>query len=290
MTKKRIAVIGFGMIGASLALALKEAFGNSIEIGAIDLDQEMLQEAERQKMAEWTSSALEECGARAEIFFLCTPVLQIPQIVAALIPHLKKGAILSDVGSSKKIVAEQISAMLPEHVQYVAGHPMAGRESSGLHAADKNLFRGKKYIFLPEYTKEPQALRVIEELIAGTGATLTHMEATAHDRCAAVISHVPHVAAAALVNLLEGVEEESLKLAGGGFKDTTRIASSNADMWSDICMTNSQEISKSLETLKKMLDGVINAIKHQDRAELHGFFSRAKQRRDKLISGSHVTN
>lgn len=290
MTKKKIAVVGLGMIGGSLALALREAFGDAIELCAIDLDADMLSTAANMQMVDWTTLSIEEGAAWAEIIFLCTPVLQIPQIVSALAPHLKEGAILSDVGSTKKVIAEQIKASLPAHAEYVAGHPMAGRESSGLLAADKDLFREKSYIFLPEYTKDVQALKTIERLIDGTGAKITHMSADAHDRCAAVISHVPHVAAAALVNLLEGVDAESVKLAGGGFKDTTRIASSNADMWSDICMTNGPEISETLEDLKKLLDDVIHAIKQQDRTELHGFFSRAKERRDRLISGSHVTN
>ncbi|WP_346354975.1 prephenate dehydrogenase [Azotosporobacter soli] len=290
MNAQKIAVVGLGLIGGSLALALRDAYQSSIELCGVDQREEDLNAAINRQILNWGTASIAEAAAWADIIFLCTPVLQIPVLVSMMAPHLKPGTIISDVGSTKQLISFQIRSLLPEHADYVAGHPMAGRESSGFCAADKNLFRGKKYILLPEYTRQPESLVVIENLLSVLGADIAYMDAITHDKCAAIISHVPHVAAAALVNLLEDGETETAKLAGGGFKDTTRIASSNADMWSDICLTNGEAIVDSLENLKQKLDDMIYAIQRQDRNEIHQFFSNAKQKRDQLVSESLLTN
>ncbi len=290
MNAQKIAVVGLGLIGGSLALALRDAYHNSIELCGVDQREADVAEAIKRRILDWGTASVVEAAAWADIIFLCTPVLQIPVLVSMMVPHLRPGTIISDVGSTKQLIAAQIRSLLPDHADYVAGHPMAGRESSGFCAGDKNLFRGKKYILLPEYTRQQDALLVIEKLLNVLGADIVYMDAVTHDKCAAVISHVPHVAAAALVNLLEDGETETAKLAGGGFKDTTRIASSNADMWSDICLTNGEAIIDSLEILKQKLDDMIYAIQRQDRDEIHQFFSNAKQKRDQLVNESLLTN
>lgn len=285
MTHLRITIIGVGLIGGSLGLALK-ADGNA-DITGVDGDRAGLDAAVARGAIDRGTTDAVAGVAGADIVILCTPVLQIPGLVARIAPHLRPGAIITDVGSTKRYVGEQITRLLPAGVHYVGGHPMAGREKSGIAAADGGLFRGKWYIFTPDDNTPPAAVDLVANLIRRTGAKVTVMAADRHDSCAAVISHIPHVVAAGLVNLLDcypGEAEAMVRLAGGGFCDTTRIASSDADMWADICMTNAAAVTGGLEDLQRLLGGVVAAIRRGDRAAVHEFFAAAKARRDGLIA------
>jgi len=285
MNVKRIVIIGLGLIGGSLGLAFKQMGGTGVTITGIDEDQYTLNKAIERGAIDHGTNDLAEGVNNADIIFLCTPVLQIIPIVEKIIPFLKAGAILTDVGSTKGFLADTIATILPDGIHYVSGHPMTGRERSGIMAAEIDLFKDKWYILVPEASTCPQAVDEVSQVLAWTGAKLTTMNITEHDQCGAIISHVPHIAAAALVNLLALYPdlEDNFKLVGGGFRDTTRIASSNADMWADICLTNAQPIVDSLLHLQTLLDGVIDAVNEGDRQAIHHFFKRAKIRRDDLI-------
>ena len=287
MKVKHITIMGVGLIGGSFGLALKAALGSRIQIAAMDKDGEAARTAVEQGAADEIFWEMKDLG-KTDIVIMCTPVLQMLPLMEEMIPFLKAGTIITDVGSTKGFIAEKVKGILPETVEYVAGHPMAGREQSGILAANKDLFRDKWYILIPEASTSQPALEEIASLVEQIGARITTLDIGTHDACAAVISHVPHVTAAALVNLLEMHDdpEASLKLAGGGFRDTTRIASSNADMWSDICMTNGEEITKSLLQLQTIIGKVVAAIEQKDRQQLHDFFSKAKARRDCLMNQS----
>lgn len=285
MRGRRIAIVGVGLIGGSLGLALKAA--GSVDVTGVDRDRAALDVAVGRGAIDRGTTDPAAGAAGADVVFLCTPVLQIPPLVARIAPRLKAGAIVTDVGSTKGFVGDKISRLLPEGVHYVGGHPMAGREKSGIAAADGNLFRGKQYIFTPGAATPPAAVEAVAGLVRGTGAKVTVMDVNCHDDCAAVISHIPHVVAAGLVNLLGRYpdKEESLdKLAGGGFCDTTRIASSDADMWADICLTNTAAVTAGLEELRGLLDGVADAMRRGDRAAVRSFFAAAKTRRDGIIA------
>jgi prephenate dehydrogenase len=285
MNSKRIAIIGLGLIGGSLGLAFKDKWGENIIVTGIDQDKETLQKAIELRAVDDSTEDLLEGVEKADIIFLCTPVLQIVPIVKKILPYVKEGVILSDVGSTKGKIAEQLSAILPVGIHYVSGHPMTGREQSGILAADKELYKDKWYIIVPEASTCPDAVHTISQLLISIGARITTMDVVDHDQCGAIISHVPHVVAAALVNLLGKYPdlEESFKLVGGGFRDTTRIASSNADMWADICLTNAQPITDCLFHMQELLEEMILAVKTGDRPVIHHFFKKAKARRDTLI-------
>lgn len=295
---KQIAIIGMGLIGGSLGLAIKAAQGSQVEITGIDNHEPSLALAKERGAADYVTQDVQDGVSKADMVFLCTPVLQVPALVKAIAPYVKQGAILTDTGSTKTYLIDRITAELPAGVHYVPGHPMAGREKSGIKAAEATLFTNKWYILTPAAASHPEAVAAVRQVIGWTGARITDMNALEHDRCTALISHLPHVAAAALVNLLVYSEdqESSIKLAGGGFRDTTRIASSNADMWADICMTNATPIADSLDKFSQLISEVAQAIRQGDRTSIHGFFSTAKQRRDTLLeleqaaSGQHLSN
>ena len=163
---------------------------------------------------------------------------------------------------------------------------MTGREKSGVDAAMKDLFVGKAYVIVEDTGAPPEAHAKLMSVLKYTGANFTTLDIAKHDRCASVISHVPHVTAAALVTLLNrsGDDRDScIKLIGGGFRDTTRIASSNADMWADICMTNGEAIASDLRELQAILGEVITAVEHHDRQAVHDYFAASKQLRAHLL-------
>lgn len=287
MRVANITIIGLGLIGGSLGQAFKEKLDLPTVVTGYDMSQKIINSAIERKAVDYGAASLQEAVKQADFVFVCTPVLQMLSIIEQISPHLKKGAILSDVGSTKRFLMEQIVEILPQGVHFVGGHPMAGSEQSGIAAAQPDLFNKKYYILVPAANTSQEAVNSLANLIRPTGALLTIMDMTKHDLCAAFISHVPHVAAAALVNLLDDCSEaESLKLTGGGFRDTTRIASSNADMWADICLSNSEAINEGLRKLQVLLSEVIIAAENNDRERLHTFFSNAKQRRDSLIIAS----
>ena len=286
MAKLQLAIIGVGLIGGSLGLCLKDRLGDDIYITGLSRTESSMSAALLRGAVDMASADLEAVVSDADIIFLSPPVLQIVPMVERMLPYLKKGAILTDAGSTKQYVWEHLKKILPPDIYYVSGHPMTGKEKSGVQAADKDLFVNKCYVIVEDTGAPPEVLERVVSLLRLTGANLTTLDIAKHDRCASVISHVPHVAAAALVTLLnrsQGDMDSCLKLAGGGFKDTTRIASSNSDMWADICMTNPEAISGHLRSLQSILGEVISAIERGDRQAIYDYFAAAKQRRDQIL-------
>ena len=283
--KLKLAIIGVGLIGGSLGLCLKRAMGDAIYVTGLCRTEHSMQRAMERGAVDFAGDDLEKVVGDADIIFLSPPVLQIVPMVEKIRPFLKRGAILTDAGSTKNYVYQHLQPILPDGVTYIAGHPMTGKEKSGVDAADADLFCGKAYVIVPTGAPK-EAVEKLMSVLKYTEANFTTLDLKKHDRCAAVISHVPHVTAAALVTLLArtgGDREACTRLIGGGFKDTTRIASSNADMWADICMTNGPAISKSLRTLQDILGEVIDACDHHDRAFIHDYFTESKKIRDGLL-------
>lgn len=288
MAKLRLAILGTGLIGGSFGLAIKDKLHDDVYITGTTRTEKSYKTAEAMGAIDKGYTDNIAAVRDVDIIYLSTPVLQIVPIVKQILPYLKKGAILTDAGSTKQYVADNLRAILPHDIYYVSAHPMAGREKSGVSAASKDLFRNKCYVIIkdPKMTVPDEAVKKICDLIALTGANITELDLAKHDRCASLISHVPHITAAALVWLLNRNHddiEECIKLAGGGFKDTTRIASSNADMWADICMSNQSAIINNLQTLREIINNVISAIDNNDRDKLYDYFAAAKKTRDKVL-------
>ncbi len=289
MNVTRLAIIGVGLIGGSLGLALKARMGDSVFVTGHCRTQSSMDLALARGAVDMASADVSEVVRDADIVFLSPPVLQIVPMVEKILPFLKKGTIITDAGSTKQYVYDRLREMLPPDIYYIAGHPMTGREKSGVAAADKDLFVGKAYVIVEDTGAPKEAHEKLMSVLRHTGASFTTLDIAKHDRCASVISHVPHVTAAALVTLLNrsGSDLEScIKLIGGGFKDTTRIASSNADMWADICMTNGEAIANHLRELQGILGEVIDSVEKGDRQALYDYFLASKERRDSLLEKS----
>lgn len=284
--KIKLAIIGVGLIGGSLGLCLKDKLGDEIYITGLCRTQKSMDLAMKLGAVDFASPDIKSVVGEADIVFLSPPVLQIVPMVEKILPFLKSGTILTDAGSTKQYIWEHLKKILPSDIYYIAGHPMTGREMSGVSAAKKDLFKNKAYVIVEDTGAPAEAHEKLMSILKLTEANFTTLDIAKHDRCASIISHVPHVTAAALVTLLNragGDLESCIKLIGGGFKDTTRIASSNADMWADICMTNDKAIANNLRDMKNILDEVITAIEKGDRQAIHDYFAASKSRRDSIL-------
>ncbi len=282
----KLAIIGVGLIGGSLGLCLKNKLGDKIFISGLCRTEKSMQAAQNLGAVDFADSDIKKVVQDADIVYLSPPVLQIVPMVKKILPHLKSGAILTDAGSTKKFIWQELQKILPPDIYYIAGHPMTGREKSGVTAAKADLFKNKAYVIIENTGAPAASYDKLMNLLKLTEAKFIPLDIEKHDRCAAIISHVPHLAAAALVTLLNRAGDDfdsCLKLIGGGFKDTTRIASSNADMWADICMTNAEAISANLRELQKILGEVTNAVENHDRQFIYDYFTKSKERRDEIL-------
>ncbi|HAK72477.1 MAG TPA: prephenate dehydrogenase/arogenate dehydrogenase family protein [Sporomusaceae bacterium] len=274
------AVIGLGLIGGSLALALKKH--TDFTVIGYDACQQTRQLAEKSGELDGIADSLQTGVAEADIVFLAIPPGAIGQTVQQAAGHLKAGAVVTDVASTKGELLRIVPQLLPPGVCYVGGHPMAGSEKTGFIAANAQLFCGRPYIITRHQGVSESALAQLSAIAEQIGALPVVLEGEQHDPAVAHVSHTPYVTAAALT-VLAGQGEQGqlhLALAAGGFRDMTRIASSNPSLWADICLTNKVEIKQTIARLKDILDTVESKLANGDRAGLTEFFQQAKQMRD----------
>ena len=279
-----VAIVGVGLIGGSLALALKEA-GVAGRILGFDLDADNLAQALQLGVIDHACRSPEELFV-ADLIFLATPVLAMPAALTAIAPHLKPGAILTDGGSVKGAVITALEPLLPPTLRYVPGHPISGTERSGAQAAFATLYRGKRCILTPTEQTDPQALALVTALWQAVGSEVILMDAEKHDRILAAISHLPHMVAYALVNAVgayDRYEENILLYSAGGFRDFTRIASSDPTMWRDIALTNRDALLEMIERFQVDLAQLKEAIRIADAQALHSYFLRSKLNRDAIL-------
>ncbi len=281
----RLAVIGVGLIGGSLALALKEA-GAVGEVVGIGRGQANLDKALELGVVDRVTRDPAEGVAGADLVFLATPVLSLAQVAAAVAPHLKEGAVLTDGGSVKGAVAEAVEPLLPKGVHFVPGHPIAGTEKSGAEAAFATLYRKRRCILTPTPRTDPAALELVRRVWETAGSEVVLMDVEKHDRVLAAISHLPHMVAYSLVNAVgsyDRYEENILKYSAGGFRDFTRIASSDPDMWRDIALTNSEAVLEMMERFETFFAELKEDVRRGDASRLFEFFQRSKEMRDAIL-------
>jgi len=229
----------------------------------------------------------------AELIVLATPVAATLSLLSELGNLLIEDKVLiSDVCSTKAQIVNHAASVLPPRVSFVGGHPMAGSEKEGVAALNETLFENAVYILTTTPGDDPFALETMEKAVRGLGAVPLFMEAAQHDRVAATISHLPHMAAAALVQTAAGCteyREELLALAAGGFRDTTRVAMGSPEMWKDICLSNSENIIDMIDKLRTELDIVSSLIADGSENALESYFEQAREfRRTLPYSGKGI--
>lgn len=241
--KENVSVIGLGLIGGSLGLALKK-YVPGVVVKGYSQRSETTQFALRSGAIDTVASNLKEAVAGVRLVIIATPVLAVKIILHDIAPHIADKCIVSDVGSTKAQVMKWAKEYLPGNVTFVGGHPMAGKEQSGIEAADADLFRNAVYCLTPAPQADKVVVAYLEELLCKIGASPLVLNPEVHDHYVAAISHLPFILAEALVaaSTNDPSWPEMSRLASSGFRDATRLASGDPVMYKDICATNSKEI------------------------------------------------
>ena len=284
----RIAIVGVGLIGGSLGMAWR-ARGAAAEVVGVTRREETIAEALKVGAIDrGTTDPLE--GVRdADVVVIATPVGLIVPMAKRIAPALRPGCIVTDVGSTKSVVCREIWADRGARYVFIGGHPMAGSEKAGVLAADLYLFQNAPYVLVPPEGCPESALETLVGLSKAAGAVPMIMDCDRHDAIVATVSHLPHIVAAALVNAAtaRGKQYESLlQLAAGGFRDTTRVASGVEDVWTDICLTNAEQIAAALDAFQFELSRFRQAIERKDREALEAALKEARIARDSLPAKS----
>jgi len=276
----RIGIVGIGLIGSSLARALAEA-GNAVRV--FDTSAAYLAQLAELEPRCAPAATLAELAAGAELIFICTPVKTVAAMVAALAPLAGPLTVLTDVGSAKAGILRDVAVSCPGFTRFVPGHPMAGGEGSGPLHGSPGLFCGKRYLLTPGEETSPEAVALVERALAPTGAMISLLDPARHDRIMAVISHLPHLYAFALVNAATAESAELgtdvLKYAGGGFADVTRIAAAGSRMWTDIFVENDEFLLHAYDLVKQQMEAMLGAIAARDVAGMTSLIEAARAAR-----------
>lgn len=289
---KQLAVIGVGLIGGSLALALKKA-GQVERVIGYSRSADAREEALQLGIIDEAAINIADAVTNADIVFVAVPMGAMQTVFAELAPHLKAGVIVTDGGSAKQQVIDAAKATLASNFpNFVPGHPIAGTEKSGPSAAFAELYEAHRVVLTPTAETNMDAVQQVQQMWQHTGAEVMVMDVAQHDIVLAATSHLPHVLAFNLVGMLAERDdcEEVLRYAAGGFRDFSRIASSDAVMWRDICLGNQQAILELLRQYRSGLDKIEAAIREDNGDYLIDFFSRAKGARDSRFAEPGLTD
>ena len=281
---RRLCVIGVGLIGGSLARALREK-GEVVEVVGCGRGEDNLRAAVRLGVVDRYHTDPTRAVADADVVVVAVPLGAIEPVLRAIAPRLSPAAVVTDVGSAKgSVVAdiERIYGYVPPN--FVPGHPIAGTEKSGVEASFASLFQNRRVILTPLAETAAAAHQRIQRMWELTGAEVVDMGVRHHDAVLAATSHLPHMLAYSLVDTLARLDDraEIFRYAAGGFRDFTRIASSDPRMWHDICVANREQLLEMIALFSADLERLAQAIRDDDRAALLAVFQRAKRARDNL--------
>ncbi len=283
----RIAIIGMGLIGSSLARAARE-LNLAGQIAAADRDPAVASRVHALGIADTVSQSAADAVAMADLVILCVPVGICGQVAEQIAGSLKPGAIVSDVGSVKAAVLEQVAPHLPSGVHFVPAHPVAGTEHSGPDAGFSSLFLNRWCILTPPEDADAGAVQRLRAFWEAMGAIVEVMTPQHHDLVLAITSHLPHLIAYNIVgtaNDLEAVtQSEVIKFSAGGFRDFTRIAASDPTMWRDVFLHNKEAVLEMLGRFSEDLSVLTRAIRFGDGETLHKHFTRTRAIRRGIVS------
>ncbi|MGM9922687.1 MAG: prephenate dehydrogenase [Bacillus sp. (in: firmicutes)] len=282
-------VIGLGLIGGSVALAIKNAH-KDVTITGYDVNESGLQLAKSLGIIDEVCSSIQDCAEQADLIIIGTPVKQTEKLLPMLSEYsLKKNVIITDVGSTKTKITEIASCLIDRGIAFIGGHPMAGSHKSGPAAAKALLFENAFYILTPSESIEERYVAELKMWLRGTKAKFIILSPEEHDQLTGVISHFPHIIAASLVHSAKMSPAEDqlvMRLAAGGFRDITRIASSSPEMWRDILIHNRQVLLSLMDEWIGQMEEVKYYIENSDSHNIYDFFANAKAYRDELPNRS----
>lgn len=284
---KKVGIIGLGLIGGSLAKALKSRC-NVEEIVACNRSKDVLETAFSQGVIDKYALDVTDIFKGCELVIICTPVDKIFEYAKKLTNFIDKDCIVTDVGSTKENIFKQMQVLSNKFI-YIGGHPMTGSEKFRYHASKDYMFENAYYILTPNENVKDEAIKKLKSTIKNIGAIPIIISPFEHDYITAAISHMPHIIASSIVNTvkkLDNNEELIHLLAAGGFRDTTRIASSSPDMWEGICIENKENILKVLDLLIDTIQNVKKDIENEEKQKIYNFFDTARVYRDSFITAN----
>jgi len=278
---QQLTILGPGLLGGSIGLAAKKhrlarkvvVWGRRIEAA---------EAAVKIKAADKIALTPEDAVRGADLVILCTPVQVMSELVRQFRSKLKRTAIVTDVGSTKYDVVKQLSSLLSGRGIYIGSHPMAGAEKDSIHAAKPDLFEGAVCIVTPLPRARQANIKRLVDFWQELGCAIRTTTPAEHDEIVAYISHLPHMMAAALVNLVERRKPDAFNFIGNGFRDMTRIASGPPEMWSHIALSNREEIRRCIDRMIEELETIRRHVTNSSGSELRSYLRRAKERRDDL--------
>ena len=284
---RRVAIIGFGLIGGSIARALRARPGIAGDIIACESAPEARARVIELNIADRVTEDAAEAVQGADCVILCTPVGAYAELAERIAPHLAPGAILSDVGSTKQSVLRDIGPLVPAGVHFVPAHPLAGTEHSGPDAGFATLFDGRWCLLTPPPGTDAGAVARVEAFWRGLGSMVSTMEPAHHDRVLAIVSHLPHLIAFTICGTADDLADETrqqvLQFAATGFRDFTRIAASDPTMWRDVFLNNREALLEMLARFTEDAQAMARAVRWGDAAYIEDRIGRGRKIRKSLI-------
>jgi prephenate dehydrogenase len=287
---RKITIIGVGLLGGSIGLAARRR-KLADEIAGYVRRKSSLRDCEKAGAVDYATTDILAAVYNADLVILCTPLAQMRSLVQQFLPALKPGAVVTDVGSVKTDVVRELESLLKKSgAHFIGSHPMAGAEKTGVAAARENLFENAVCVLTPTKKSAASSVRKLEQFWKSLGAWVLKLDATQHDLLVSRTSHLPHVIAAALANLVLNPANPKAQagLCATGFRDTTRIASGSPEMWRDIALANHKNISQSVDAFMAELKKFQAALKGGDARAVEKIFTTAKQRRDNWCAKATV--
>ncbi|WP_337269300.1 prephenate/arogenate dehydrogenase family protein [Oryzifoliimicrobium ureilyticus] len=290
---ERITLIGIGLIGSSLAYDIRR-LGLAKEIVVSTRSAATLKRAEELKLGDRYLATSAEAVENADLVIVSVPVGASESVAKEIAPHLKAGAIVTDVGSTKASVIQQMQPHMPPHVHFIPGHPLAGTEKSGPDAGFPGLFKGRWCIFTPLPDTDEDALARLRAFWEAVGSRVDVMDPAHHDKVLAIVSHLPHIIAYNIVGTAEDLEtvteSEVIKYSASGFRDFTRLAASDPTMWRDICLHNKDAILEMLARFSEDLSSLQRAIRWGEGDKIFDLFSRTRDIRRSIVEAGQDTD
>ncbi len=281
----RVAIVGLGLMGASLAAALQGAVG---EVMGISRRRATVEDAKQRGWIDRGDTDGSDLLAAADVVVLATPVRTILRLLGEIGPSLRQGCLVMDLGSTKRVVLDAME-QLPDGVQPLGGHPMCGKETAGIAAADPALYRGCTFILCPLERTSPEASALGERLVEAVGARPLRIDAERHDRLVASISHLPYLMASALVRTADELTSDdpaAWEIAAGGFRDGTRVAESDVAMMLDILTTNGDRIRESARVFRDLLDDLLDRLRDGDERSLRDLLAANRTKRQRMVTST----
>jgi prephenate dehydrogenase len=279
---QKITIVGVGLLGGSIGLAVKRR-KLAREVAGFVRRAASLPDCEHAGAVDYATTDLLAAVSNADLVILCTPLAQMRALTEQFLPALKRGAIVTDVGSVKADVVRELESLAKKAgAHFVGSHPMAGGEKMGVLAARADLYAGTVCVVTPSKKSDATAVRKLEKFWQSLGARTLRLDAARHDLLVSRSSHLPHVVAATLVNLVlhPANHQTQVGLCATGFRDSTRIASGSPEMWRDIALANRKNLSRSVDDFVAELKRFQTALKKSDAPAVENFFATAKQLRD----------